>query len=46
MPLTDDAIGYDDTQSTLSKLLWRAAGMLLLLAPAAITGCALLISLD
>lgn len=44
--LTDDAIGYDDTQSTLSKLRWRAAGRLLLLAPAAITGCALLISLD
>ncbi|WP_173043538.1 hypothetical protein [Bosea sp. ANAM02] len=39
--LSDDAIGYDDTQSSGSKMLWRAALGVLVMLPAAITGCAL-----
>ncbi len=40
--LTDDAVGYDDSQSSGSKILWRAALAALVILPAAITGCALL----
>ncbi|WP_336812405.1 hypothetical protein [Bosea sp. MMO-172] len=40
--LSDDAIGYEDTQSSPSKMLWRAALVVLVMLPAALIGCALL----